>query len=131
MASMSFSIKVKKMEKKRDIECDKIQIFELVLRGGEDMNDFYFMQVICCVILLILAFIPAKIAKNKGYSFAFYYIFSIFFFPVALITSLMKKNRNTKHTSGDFKTLENYEQMLERGEISYKEFTAKKKELEK
>ena len=26
---------------------------------------------------------------------------------------------------------ENYEQMLERGEISYKEFTAKKKELEK
>lgn len=95
------------------------------------MNFFYFARVICFVILLILAFIPAKIAEKKGYSFAFYYIFSICFFPVALISILIKKNKNKKHTTGDFETLENYEQMLERGEISYKEFTAKKKELEK
>ncbi len=83
------------------------------------------------VILLIFSYIPAKIAEKKGYSFAFFYVFGIFFFPVALATSLVKPNKNKKHTFGDVETIEKYEQMLERGEITYKEFTAKKKELEK
>lgn len=96
--------------------------------GGFEMGP---VSAVALVILLILAFVPAKIAQKKGYSFAFYYIFGVLFFLFALIMSLIIKDRNEKHTFGDVETIEKYEQMLERGEISYKEFTAKKRELEK
>lgn len=39
-------------------------------------------------VALIIAFIPAYIAKNKGRSFAPWYIFGLLLFPVAVITSL-------------------------------------------
>jgi ribosomal protein S14 len=37
--------------------------------------------------LLLLALIPAKIASNKGYSFAAFYIFGVFLWLVAIIVA--------------------------------------------
>lgn len=90
------------------------------------------VYVIAVIFLLILAIIPAKIAAKKGYSFLAYYIFGIFFFLLALFTSLILKNKNQKHVQGvQVENIEKYEQMYERGEISYSDFVAKKKMLEK
>lgn len=41
----------------------------------------------------ILAFFPAGIAKNKGYSIFVWYVYGLFFFPIALLHSLFLKAR--------------------------------------
>lgn len=90
------------------------------------------VYVIAVVSLFILAIIPAKIANKKGYSFLAYYIFGIFFFLFALFISLILKNKNQEHVRGvQVENIEKYEQMYERGEISYNDFVAKKKLLGK
>lgn len=42
---------------------------------------------------IALAFRPARVAGRKGHSFIGYYIFSLFFFPAALIVAYMVKGR--------------------------------------
>jgi hypothetical protein len=39
------------------------------------------------VIWIALAFWPARVARRKGHSFIGYFIFSLFFFPLALLTA--------------------------------------------
>ncbi len=97
---------------------------------GGYSNDVGMIQVLAIVFLLLLAVVPAKIAQTKGYSFLFYYIFSVCFFLFALVVSLILKNKNEKHTQmGQTETIEMYEQKYERGEISYNDFVSKKREL--
>lgn len=55
-------------------------------------------QEILSIIALIavvcaLALIPAKIGKNKGYSFSVFFVFGLFAFLPALITSLLVKKK--------------------------------------
>lgn len=45
------------------------------------------------VIWIALAFWPARVAGRKGHSFVGYFIFSLFFFPLALITAYVVKDR--------------------------------------
>lgn len=45
------------------------------------------------VIWIALAFWPARVAGRKGHSFIGYFIFSLFFFPLALITAYVVKDR--------------------------------------
>jgi hypothetical protein len=40
-----------------------------------------------------LGFIPANIAKKKGYSFGWFYVFGVLFFIVALIVALSMKDK--------------------------------------
>ena len=49
--------------------------------------------LIVFIILLIVAVIPAKIAKAKGYSFGGFYAFGVFFFLPALIVALCIKEK--------------------------------------
>jgi hypothetical protein len=49
-------------------------------------------------IWVALAFWPARVADRKGHSFAGYFIFSLFFFPLALLTAYMVDDRTP--TSG-------------------------------
>lgn len=44
-------------------------------------------------IWVALAFWPARVAGRKGHSFFLYFIFSLFFFPLALITAYMVHDR--------------------------------------
>ena len=45
-------------------------------------------------IWIALAFWPARVARRKGHSFIGYFIFSLFFFPLALITAYVVHDRH-------------------------------------
>ena len=45
------------------------------------------------VIWIVLAFWPARVARRKGHSFIGYFIFSLFFFPLALLTAYLVQDR--------------------------------------
>jgi hypothetical protein len=49
--------------------------------------------LIFVAIWIALAFWPARVAGRKGHSFVGYFIFSLFFFPAALIVAYMVDNR--------------------------------------
>jgi hypothetical protein len=49
--------------------------------------------VVFLVIWVAIAFWPARVARRKGHSFIGYFIFSLFFFPLALITAYLVGDR--------------------------------------
>lgn len=52
-----------------------------------------FGWLVVAAIWLALAFWPARVAARKGHSFVGYFIFSVFFFPIALITAYVVQDR--------------------------------------
>ena len=50
-------------------------------------------SILFIVIWIALAFWPARVARRKGHSFILYFIFSLFFFPAALIVAYLVKDR--------------------------------------
>ena len=55
--------------------------------GGSDRS--------CSAIWIAIAFWPARVAGRKGHSFIGYFIFSLIFFPAALIVAYMVSDRRT------------------------------------
>lgn len=49
--------------------------------------------ILFVVIWVALAFWPARVAGRKGHSFFLYFLFSLFFFPAALIVAYMVGDR--------------------------------------
>jgi len=49
--------------------------------------------IIGFIIWVAIAFWPARVAGRKGHSFFGYFIFSLFFFPAALIVAYMVPDR--------------------------------------
>jgi hypothetical protein len=49
--------------------------------------------IILVAIWIALAFWPARVAGRKGHSFFLYFVFSLFFFPLALLTAYLVKDR--------------------------------------
>ncbi len=47
------------------------------------------LWTLCAVIWVAIAFWPARVAGRKGHSFIGYFIFSVFFFPAALIVAYL------------------------------------------
>ena len=45
------------------------------------------------IIWIAIAFWPARVARRKGHSFIGYFIFSLIFFPLALITAYLVRDR--------------------------------------
>ncbi|HYN35084.1 MAG TPA: hypothetical protein VES40_20845 [Ilumatobacteraceae bacterium] len=45
------------------------------------------------IILIAIAFWPARVAGRKGHSFILYFILSLFFFPLALILAYVVEDR--------------------------------------
>lgn len=45
------------------------------------------------IIWVLIAFWPARVARRKGHSFVLYFIFSLIFFPLALITAYLVHDR--------------------------------------
>jgi hypothetical protein len=52
-----------------------------------------FGWIVLVCIWIALAFWPARVADRKGHSFFGYFVFSLFFFPLALITAYMVSDR--------------------------------------
>ncbi len=55
------------------------------------------------VVWIAIAFWPARVAARKGHSFIGYFIFSLFFFPLALLVAYLSNDR-TKHASASTAT---------------------------
>ena len=51
------------------------------------------LWILCAVIWIAIAFWPARVAGRKGHSFIGFFIFSIFFFPAALIVAYLVRPR--------------------------------------
>ena len=49
--------------------------------------------IVFVCIWIALAFWPARVAGRKGHSFFLYFLFSLVFFPLALITAYLVKDR--------------------------------------
>lgn len=54
--------------------------------------------VVAGLIWIAIAFWPARVAGRKGHSFIGYFVFSLFFFPAALIVAYVVKDQS--HVSG-------------------------------
>ncbi len=49
--------------------------------------------ILIAVVWVAIAFWPARVAGRKGHSFLGYFIFSLFFFPAALIVAYLADDR--------------------------------------
>ena len=49
--------------------------------------------ILAAIVWVAIAFLPARVAGRKGHSFLGYFIFSLFFFPAALITAYVVQDR--------------------------------------
>jgi hypothetical protein len=49
--------------------------------------------VLALIIWVALAFWPARVAGRKGHSFVGFFIFSLFFFPAALVVAYVVRDR--------------------------------------
>ena len=56
-------------------------------------NGFWIWTFIAISIWIAIAFWPARVAARKGHSFSGYFIFSLVFFPAALIVAYMVSDR--------------------------------------
>jgi hypothetical protein len=54
---------------------------------------WFLLAIAFLVIWIALAFWPARVARRKGHSFFGYFIFSLFFFPLALLTAYLVRDR--------------------------------------
>jgi hypothetical protein len=52
------------------------------------------LVIVFVCIWVALAFWPARVADRKGHSFLGYFIFSLFFFPLALVAAYMVHDRS-------------------------------------
>jgi hypothetical protein len=49
--------------------------------------------IVVFIIWVAIAFWPARVAASKGHSFLGYFLFSLVFFPAALIVAYMSQDR--------------------------------------
>jgi hypothetical protein len=54
---------------------------------------WWILIAIAAVVWIAIAFWPARVAGRKGHSFVGYFIFSLFFFPAALIAAYLVHDR--------------------------------------
>ncbi len=52
-----------------------------------------FGGILFFIIWVLIAFWPARVAGRKGHSFFLYFLFSLVFFPAALIVAYMVRDR--------------------------------------
>ena len=49
--------------------------------------------IIAAIVWIAIAFWPARVAGRKGHSFFGYFLFSLVFFPLALVTAYVVQDR--------------------------------------
>lgn len=58
------------------------------------MSGWWFGSIIFVIVWILIAFWPARVAGRKGHSFFGFFLFSLVFFPAALIVAYMVGDRN-------------------------------------
>lgn len=56
-------------------------------------NGFWLWTTLAIIVWVMLAFWPARVAARKGHSFFGYFLFSLVFFPAALIVAYLVGDR--------------------------------------
>jgi hypothetical protein len=56
-------------------------------------SGWWFGSIIFVIAWVLIAFWPARVAARKGHSFFGYFLFSLVFFPAALIVAYMVSDR--------------------------------------
>jgi uncharacterized membrane protein YhdT len=51
------------------------------------------LSIAFLIVWVLIAFWPARVARRKGHSFILYFIFSLIFFPLALLTAYLVRDR--------------------------------------
>lgn len=102
--------------------------------------------VVCLIIAAGLGFIPASIAKNKGYSFGLWWFYGWMLFIVAIIHVSLIPDKNAQQTPIQFASavpscppavtsqsaadeLKKYKELTDQGVITEEEFQSKKEQL--
>ena len=62
-------------------------------------SGWWLASILFLVIWIAIAFWPARVAARKGHSFLGYFIFSLIFFPAALIVAYMVSDRRIAATA--------------------------------
>ena len=60
------------------------------------VNGWWFGSIILFIIWILIAFWPARVASRKGHSFLLYFLFSLVFFPAALIVAYLVRDRRRR-----------------------------------
>ena len=82
-----------------------------------------------------LAFIPANLARNKGYSYGLWWLFGFLLFLVALIVILVLPDKNEQNSAAaaapreGAEQLKIYKDLLDQGVLNQQEFNRKKSEI--
>lgn len=61
---------------------------------------WFILTILAIVVLFALAFWPARVARRKGHSFLLYFLFSLVFFPLALLTAYLVQDRREQVAYG-------------------------------
>jgi hypothetical protein len=56
-------------------------------------NGWWIAFLVVVFIWVAIAFWPARVAARKGHSFFLFFVFSLFFFPAALIVAYLVRDR--------------------------------------
>ncbi len=59
-------------------------------------NGYWLWWTLAILVWIAIAFWPARVAARKGHSFIGYFIFSLFFFPAAIITAYLVQDRSVR-----------------------------------
>ena len=57
-------------------------------------SGWWFGSIIFFIVWVLIAFWPARVAARKGHSFFLYFLFSLVFFPAALIVAYIVPDRS-------------------------------------
>jgi len=57
-------------------------------------NGWWFGSIVLIILWIAIAFWPARVAGRKGHSFFLFFLFSLVFFPAALIVAYLVKDRS-------------------------------------
>ena len=56
-------------------------------------NGWWIGSILLFIIWILIAFWPARVAARKGHSFFLYFLFSLVFFPAALLVAYLVGDR--------------------------------------
>jgi hypothetical protein len=83
--------------------CDEPTTIVALRLGGDLMflaaNGWWLWTILAVAIWIAIAFWPARVAARKGHSFFGYFIFSLIFFPLALIVAYMVSDKSAPATA--------------------------------
>ena len=61
---------------------------------------YWLWTILFVVVWIAIAFWPARVAARKGHSFFLYFLFSLVFFPLALLVAYLVEDRSWPRPDG-------------------------------